>query len=177
MALPFETLTAEDRARDRALSQRRREDWGKEDEVKRFLHGQGGLVARMKEMMEDLLLDLQPEEVAYGNKARTVATLRAAVTELGQEYKKIEMGAKYGLRVAEGVFEKPLEVEGLSADQERRFRALRKKAEEEASRPAKRKVEETMVVPHRQLVLPPQFQQGWMQQTWQYPAPGGGWQQ
>ncbi len=124
MALPFEAMAQEELQRDRLAALRRREAWAKGNEVQRLLHAHAELIMQTKELMEDLVIEVQPEAVVYPGKQRAVDRLRASITDSATAYKKIEACIKYGVDGAEEIFDRLAEVDGLTPDEERHVKEL-----------------------------------------------------
>ena len=129
MALPFETMSPEERSQERAARARRRETWGKETREQKMMYDMAIGYTTEREALEDALVKVA-EEADGPAKVRHYTVLRQSIARLAERYKKVEVAAKYGWATAEDIFEHGEAIEGMTEAQAKLLKNHIKKAEE-----------------------------------------------
>jgi hypothetical protein len=129
MALPIETLTMEERQLERAKRAREWEAWPKGEEYQRLQHRAAGQTEDLCQKLEDLLTATQAGTLAE-EMERWKDGVRAAIKKGREQYKQLKLGALGGELAIETVCEPIEEVEGMTEEELKRWKAFKKQAKD-----------------------------------------------
>jgi hypothetical protein len=127
MALPIETMTMEEKQLERAKRAREWEAWPKSEEYQRLQHRAAGQTEEFCQKLEDVLTAPPPATLAEETE-RWRAGVRAALKKGREQYKQLKLGALGGELAIETVCEPIEEVEGMTEEELKRWKAFKKPA-------------------------------------------------
>ena len=139
MALSFENVLKEDREMFRASTARKREAWKRDTELERLLYSTASAVATTRDEFEDAVRAAGAMAADVPEKEARLRAARRSWSRMDEVYKRLEVAAKYGLGVAEEVFDAQTEVDGITQEQEKKLGRVLKKMEENVKEKTSRK--------------------------------------
>ena len=139
MALHFENTPREEREMVRVGITRKREAWKRDTELERLLYSTAAAVATTRDEFEDAVMAAIALAADVPEKEARLRAASRSWARLDDIYKRLEVAAKYGLGVAEEVFDAQTEVDGITQEQEKKLGRVLKKMEESVKEKTRRK--------------------------------------
>jgi hypothetical protein len=137
MALPIETMTMEAKQLERAKRAREWEAWPKSEEYQRLQRRAAGQTEELCQTLEDVLT-APPAATLAEETERWRIGVRAALKKGREQYKQMKLGALGGELAIKTVCEPIEEIEGMTEEELKRWKAFKKPAKggKAAAKPA-----------------------------------------
>jgi len=165
MALNYENMSVEERAKERATRGRKMEDWPKREPIEKVLVNLGKRLTAIQELTEDMLVTLGAATEATAAATRTTVTnqLRVQYAVTTEALKHAELDCRYGVGTADQLYDHAAEVSYMSDGEAKALKdLLKKRAEAAAGADGKGK---SKFIPNKPYERPgyskPETQAGW----------------
>jgi len=171
MALNYETMSVEERAKERATRGRKMEDWPKREPVEKVLVNLGKRLTAIQELTEDMLVTLGAATEATAAATRTTVTnqLRVQYAVTTEALKHAELDCRYGVGTADQLYDHAAEVSYMSDGEAKALKELlKKRAEAAAGTDGKGKGK---FVPNKPYERPPGYAKPETPAGWPWTAP------